>query len=196
MTTPLPPTEPVIAVVIPLRELEAGDRPVFRRRGGRPRRLETAPTVSDEAYFAAVTAAASAAEAEDRPLNAALKGDAAGVLDAAINAVAVESAALAWNRRQAQAAGKVDVERISSRRVNALARLAELIVLREQLRRESHEARPEDVERLVGMLVAKVEYVIRSVAPAEMADAFMHSLRSQMNAAGDLSTSGKLKGAP
>jgi hypothetical protein len=193
MTTPLPPIEPVIAVVIPLRELEEGDPPVVRRRGGRPRRLESAPTISDEVYFAAVTAAAVAAEAQDEPLNATLKGTAAEILDAAIKAVAVESAALAWNRRQAQAAGKVDVERISSRRVNALGRLADLIVLREQLRRESHEARPEDVERLVGMFLSKVEEVIRDVAPVAMADAFMASLKSQMDAAGHPSTWGAKK---
>ena len=188
MTTPLPPTAPVVAVVIPLRELEHGDRPVVRRRGGRPRRLETAPTVSEEAYFAAVAAAASAAEAQDEPLNATLKGDPTEVLDAAIRAVAVESAALAWNRRQAQAAGKVDVERISSRRVNALGRLAELIVLREQLRRESQELDPQLVDRAMALLVKQVEEVVRAVADAPMADAFMASLREQMTAAGPPST--------
>jgi hypothetical protein len=188
MTTPLPPTAPVVAVVIPLRELEDGERPVVRRRCGRPRRLETAPTVSDEAYFAAVAAAASAAESQDEPLNATLKGTPAEVLHAAIKAVAVESAALAWNRRQAQAAGKVDVERISSRRVNALGRLADLVVLREQLRRESQEMDPELLDRAVALFASEVEDVIREVADAPLAERFVAALRARMEAAGPPST--------
>jgi hypothetical protein len=196
MTNPLPPTEATVAVVIPLRQLENGERPLVRRHSGRPRRVETAPTIDELAYLDAVAVAAAAAEAQDEPLRATLHGDAADVIDAAIRAVAIESGALAWERAQAMRAGKPGADRISSRRTNALMRLADLVLMREQLRRESQELDPELLDRAVALFAAQVEDVIREVADASTADRFMDMLRAQMAAAGPPSTWGTVRVAP
>jgi len=195
MTSPLEPIGPRVAVVIPIAQLAGGERTIVRRRKGRPRRVETAPTVDEEAYLAAVTAAAAAAEAHDEPLQATRNGGAGHVVDAAIRAVAVETAALAWDRRKAQAAGS-DAGRVSSRRTNALMRLADLVLVREQLRRESQDLDPELLDRAAALFAAQVEDVIREVVDAPVADRFIAALRDRMTTAGPPSTWGAVKDFP
>ena len=196
MTNPLPPVEPVVAVVIPLRQLESGERPLVRRKGGRPRRVENAPTISEAAYMDALAIAASAAEAQDEPLQATLDGNAVAVIDASIRAVAVETGALAWERARAMRAGKPEADRIASRRTNALMRLADLVLVREQLRRESQDLDPELLDRAVGLFALQVEDVIREVVDAPTAEQFIATLRARLDAAGPPSTWDVASGSP
>ena len=182
MTKPHMPQGPLAAVVIPLRQLEDGPTPLVRRRPGRPRRLECAPTIDERAYHQAVGRAADIAIRADELVRA--ETDAPlDIIQRAMDGVAREAASLAWERRRAQREGRPEAERISGRRVNALGRLADLVAAREQLRREGGTIRPEHIETIIGMLVGAVRETVREVAPAETASAFMAALTARMSAA-------------
>ena len=195
MTCPREPQGPVVAIVVPIRALADGERPVVRRRPGRPRRVETAPTVDEEVYHQAIAEAVERGIAED-PVVRAVESDNPGqVILAALRAAAVESAALLWVRERAQREGRPgpEVDKLCARRTNALCRLADLTIAKAKLDAESTTIDSEDAERLAGLLVAEVEEVIHEVAPADMAGRFLASLRSQMLAAGHPATWGAAK---
>ena len=185
MTAPRPPIEPTVAIVVPIRTLAHGDRPVVRRRAGRPRRVETAPTIDEALYHDTVFRAAIGAIEQDSVVVAATTNDSVALIERAIRAVAQEAGALKYDREVAMREGRSEVaERASSRRVAALGRLGELLGIREELRQGRDELDGELVDRAIAMLVAHVESVVREVAPQEMADRFMRSLGAHMALAG------------
>ena len=185
MTAPKPPSEPVVAIIIPIRELDDVGRPVVRRRPGRPRRVESAPTIDEALYNDAIAKAANDAIEQDSVVTAAKANDSLAVVDRAIRSVAEEAAALKFDREVATRQGRSDAaERTSSRRVGALARIGELLGIRDQLRRGKDDLDPDLVERAVALLVAQVEEVVTEVGDVPMADRFMAALRAQMAAAG------------
>jgi DNA-binding response OmpR family regulator len=126
----------------------------------------------------AISAQAARAIAEDGLVVASgtQETDPREVITRAMVAVAEESAALAWER------ARRPCEKTASRRVQALLRVAELVVLREQLARESGDLNPEHVERAVGMLISEVEQVSNDVAEPEVANVFMSRLHAKMKA--------------
>jgi Asp-tRNA(Asn)/Glu-tRNA(Gln) amidotransferase C subunit len=71
---------------------------------------------------------------------------------------------------------------LSSRRVDALAKMARLTVELETIKRASGEMSDVTVMKLVGMLVDKAVEVAQDVAPGEMAAAFEKHLRTQIEA--------------
>ena len=183
MTAPKPPSEPVVAVIIPIRELDDGGRPVVRRRPGRPRRVESAPTIDEALYNDTIATAASDAIEQDSVVTAAKANDSLAVVERAIRSVAEEAAALKFDREAATRQGRSDAaERTSSRRVGALARIGELLGIRDQVRRGKDDLDPDLVERAVALLVAQVEEVVKEVADVPMADRFMAALRAQVAA--------------
>jgi hypothetical protein len=183
MTSPLEPTGPLVAIVVPITQLGEGQRPVVRRHNGRPRRVESAPTIDEDAYLAAVAIAAEAAEARDNVVVAAGASTSLAVIDAAMAAVAVEASALLWERERAQRAGKPEAARISARRTSALMHLADMAIARAQLAAASLEPDPADVERVVALLVEAVEKVIGEVADPDMGARFVAHLTESMEAA-------------
>lgn len=181
---PKPPTGPRTAVVIPFSFVHAGEPPVVRRRPGRPRRLERAPLVDEALYNDAVAAEAERAIQEDATvLTSSGAPEPARMIQRALEGAAHESAALGFERRRAIREGRSDAEKISSRRVQALLRVAELVVAREHLRRDSSELDPQQVGQAVQMLVASVESVITEVADPAIADLFLSRLQQKLSAA-------------
>lgn len=186
MTAPRRP-EPArsVAVVVPIRQLDEHGEPVVVRRPGRPRRVERAPTVDEGAYHAAVAAeVARAIDADPIVASSDTSASPRLILEQTMREVAREAASLRWERERAVREGRADAERISSRRVAALVRLGELAVAREQLRRDEDEPEPEEVARVVELLVAAVAEVIEETTPPQTAKTFMARLRDLITAAG------------
>jgi hypothetical protein len=183
MTSPRTHDTPTVAIVIPLERLTDGERPVVRRRPGRPRRVERAPTVDEQVYLDTVAASITQAIGQDPLVLASSGDDPVRVLDLAIAGVASEAAALRWDRERAVREGRAEADRISSRRVGALLRLADLLLLREQLRQDAGELDPDQVDRVVALLVAEVEAAIREVAPDDVEERFLTVLKAKMASA-------------
>lgn len=188
MTMPHRPSEPCVAVVVPIRQLYEHGEPVVIRRPGRPRRVETAPCISQAAYESAISRAAEREIEKDEIVVAATANDPKKVINEVMAGVAQESAALLWDRIRSTREGKSEGEKISSRRVAGLLRLAELAVLREEMEREDPDPKPEDIEKVLGMLFAEVEEAVAETAPPEVAAAFLKSLKAKVAASGLFST--------
>ncbi len=184
MTMPRRPSQPAAAVVLPLRALHEGREPVVVRRPGAPRRIERAPTIREADYHETIAAQADRAIAEDGLVVASLGlPDPKYLIEATMREVAVEAAALRFDRESAVRHGRADAERISSRRVQALLRVAELAVLKEHLRRDSGDLNPAHVTQAVGMLLDTVREVVEDCAEPGVATMFMSRLFEKMRAA-------------
>jgi hypothetical protein len=96
-------------------------------------------------------------------------GSTRDVIDAISEEVAREAAGLEWERSH-QTPGTRDAERISSRRVRALADLARLQLERRQLMAGDVDLHAAGVQRVVEMFVRRVERVVRDVLPPESAE--------------------------
>jgi hypothetical protein len=141
--------------------------------------------LDEQAYLDAMATAAAAAEERDSVLGATRSNDSREVIRAALREAAAESSALGWERARAQRLGRsgLVVERLSARRTNSLFRLVDLTLALMQLDVASPDPYPAEAERVVALLMAEVEKVVREVAEPAMADAFMASVRAQMVAA-------------
>jgi hypothetical protein len=194
MTLPKPPRERCVSVVVPLRVMLKGEPPVVRRLGGRPRRLATAPCVDAAAYHRHVSAQVDEIMREDATMQILTAGGTTGeVLDALIHEVAIECASLAWERARAVEEGRVTAEQTSSRRVAGLCRLADLLLERERIRRESGELDDAQLARLVGLFLSDVRRVAEETC-GDRAAAFIAHLEEQVEDAGF--TIGRAYGAP
>ncbi|MBI3203048.1 MAG: hypothetical protein HYZ29_16030 [Myxococcales bacterium] len=151
-----------------------------RRRPGRPRKVERRPTVDDLAYFASVaTDRVRHADADD--VVAAVRGraDASEVLRRVREGIAVEAAVLEHERLEQQKRG-LDVGQISSRRIEALTRLATLEVEALRLRAGTIDPRNEGMQRVFRAWVGDVrDAAVATMAP-EALDAFFTLLETRL----------------
>jgi hypothetical protein len=103
-----------------------------RRRRGRPRQI-VAVAPDQEQYQAQVTEMLEQWIATDEVVTATTRGEGpAGVVSKILGAVAMETAALGYERHRAALEGR-DVSELSARRVRALGRLSDLVLLLLQL---------------------------------------------------------------
>jgi hypothetical protein len=149
-----------------------------RRRPGRPKSIRRAPDADEieqyrrvagflRSYVEAdpVVAATSAVEA-DRTSTA--------KVDAAMLAIAREAAGLGWERQQAQTQGRRDAEKISSRRVDALSRLASLVGERARLGPvDDLDAKDPKVQLVVADFVDRVREVATETLVPDVAEKFL-----------------------
>jgi hypothetical protein len=129
-------TPPTTSMPVPLHAVTRdadGNQLVVKRRPGRPRVVRPQPAATEEHYIDAVNSA------RDGHVNAdALVGvvrgqdDANNVLHQIMKALAVESASLAWEIRRGREAG-TDVSQYSSRRIDALSKIAHVELGRRKL---------------------------------------------------------------
>jgi hypothetical protein len=182
MTSPVRP-DPArsVAVILPIKQLDANGDPVIVRRRGRRRRIERgAPTVSQELYEEVIALAAAEVCETDDVVVACRQDNPVDLISKAMIAVAREAAALKFDRERAVREGRPDADRVCSRHVAALARLGELVGVRAQITAQSQEPDPADVERVVTLLVRTVEETINEAAAPEVAARFMTVLRELM----------------
>lgn len=192
MTQPRRPDPHTVAVILPLHRLHENGAPVVVRRPGRPRRVESAPTISEAEYHQAIARAAALGIEQDSVV-AASASDPKSIIEKTMIAVAEEAAALRWDRERAQREGRAEAERISSRRVSALMRLAELAVVREELRHDDPEPEPAHVAKILDMLVAEVEAAVRETASPDVAEKFLNAVKVKL-AASSLASTGAAAG--
>jgi hypothetical protein len=86
--------------------------------------------------------------------------DPVAVIETLVTEVAKEAAALAFDARRAEERGG-DSAKTSSRRVEALVKVAGLVLERERLRRESGVVAPELLEKLKLLFLTEVEGTVR-----------------------------------
>lgn len=189
MTMPKQPTEPTVAVVVPLRTLaESGEAPVVRRRPGRPRRVERGPTVDEAEYHRVVSEQADRFIDADPVLIASQRENSTALVSAAMVETARESAALLFERERAQSQGKLETAVVASRRVDALVRLAGLVVERQRLRLLDPEPDPRTVMKLKTIFFGLVSEAVEEIMPAEVSDSFMSKLNAKLAASAPTAT--------
>ena len=131
----------------------------LKRKPGRPRRIRPAPTADERAYIQQVNAARDDfVEADD--LVRALDGKAATtlVLDQCTQELAVESAALAFEVRSANAAGRTDrIDQIRSKRIDCLHKLALIELTRRKLGLVDLDPSSEPVRRVLDFFLLTID---------------------------------------
>lgn len=166
----MPASEP-----IPLHALP-GVRAVRRR--GRPPKIRVAPDADERAYHAEVDALRREALEHD-PL--VLATDARGdVLDEVIVALAREAAGLRWDRMRAQERGLETAAQVSSRVVDAYAKLAALVLERHELRRG--EPSPAKLVAVQEMFVQSIQEVVIEVLGDKAGRTLMNRLHETLRA--------------
>jgi hypothetical protein len=160
---------------------DASGRPaVIRRRPGRPRKVELRPTATDLSYHAEV-AAARQAFIDDDPLVTALENneDVRTVLRLLLSSITREAAALEFSRREVEKRGR-DAAQISSRRVDALKKAAEIELKLRELDAETWNLSSERFQRLFAFWVEKLTAVAAETLPAEARDLLFNKLSTAM----------------
>jgi len=164
----------------PLHDLPRDERESLgvTRGKGRPRRIEPAP--SRDAYLEHLDELRVEHASRD-PLVALepVPGDRLRALDESIRGMAVEAAALGFDRRQAEQRG-ADIGQLASRRCDALTRIASLVV--ERLRYSDAELPPVHLAKLIDLFMATVTETAEACLPTEKAEAFLGALRALVEA--------------
>lgn len=157
----------------------------IKRRPGRPRVVRPAPSFDEAEYVQQVAMAADNFIASDAIVMATEPGERTDLdrLDAVLRGLAEEQAALLYQRLKLQREGREGAAQVSSRRVDALLKIARLVVMREQLRAADPEPDPADVALVIGMIMADAKEVLAEVAPADVGARFLDSIRARMAAA-------------
>jgi hypothetical protein len=145
---------------------------VVKRRPGRPKKVRPAPVFEQHEYDAQV-AEQRQAHFDSDPLLATLKeGDPSGdVIHQALLGLATESAVLLFDREQAELQGR-DIALIATRRIEALSKMASIILTTQRLGVTDLLASPSTTRKIVAAWVQEVGAIVREVVP-EYADALM-----------------------
>lgn len=126
----LPPPPPASATSLTLDPL---DMQAERRPPGRPRAIRPAPHPAARAAHERVRARLEDHLADDELVRVAageIGRTSVATLDGVLRELAREQASLHWDRRRAVMEGRRDADRISSRRIDGLSRLAGLVLER------------------------------------------------------------------
>jgi hypothetical protein len=161
-----------IATVLPLPLHSVSGHLHVRRGPGRPRKARPAPDADALAYEEMAGQALEEHVGADAVVAAAeLRQGAAELFDGIIVAVARETASLAWELRHSR--DQRDVERMRSRRVDALVSLARLVQERHRAERDRLDVPQHLQMRLHEMFVAEIEAVTKEVLGVESAAELM-----------------------
>lgn len=161
--------------LLPLHDV-AHPTPLVRRRPGRPRKVELRPTITDLEHYAAV------AEERERfiaaaPLVRALAEgeDTRRILRVLTGEIVREAASLEFQRLEAEKRGR-DSAQISSRRVDALKKVAEIELKLREFDAEVWNLRSERFQKLFALWTEKLVAVATEVLPDEMRDLYMNRI--------------------
>jgi len=154
-------------VLLPIRQVSGQE--CVKRKPGRPKKVER-PTICENAYNAALCAAREEASASD-PLVVALNSrcPAVKVIHSAKVAMAEETAALGWERRQHEADGR-EIGQISSRRIDGLSKLAAIELELHKLGGPVLDPRGSRMQQLWGLFMDTVSEAARGTLPAAKAE--------------------------
>ena len=175
----------VVTRLVPAHLLPAKERGrlgVIRGRGRRPR-IEPAPTLVENDYLAAINvereehvAGDPVANLFDRPGQAA---EASEVVHRLVLALVREAAALGFDRIQGERVGR-NMEQTSSRRVDALARAANLLIDAKRLGLLAFDPRGQAMQRVEALWMATVREAVDVCLSPQVAAEFMARLTAAM----------------
>lgn len=153
---------------------------VVKRGPGRPRKVERAPQVTDLEYHVAMTEARQKYMASD-PLLVAIenKVDPVDILYQVKRGVAIEAASMAFDQIEGQKRGK-DTSQMSSRRIEALKKIAEIELKLRELEAESLNFTSERFQKVFHFWVRRLATVAQETLPPEMQDLFMNNFARAM----------------
>ena len=158
-----------------------GDPAKVKRRTGRPRKIELRPTIEDLEHHAAVAAERDRFIDADALVVALERGDdTRTLLRGILREIVRESAALEFNRRDVEKRGR-DSAQISSRRIDALKKVADIEIKLREIDGEVWNLSSERFQRLFALWVEKLTAVAQETLPPEAADVFMNRLASALS---------------
>lgn len=152
------------------------------RQPGRPRKVERMPTTSDLEYHALMAEEKERAILEDPVVKAALAkgGDPATVLRMIKIEVAKEAAALRMTRLENEKFGK-DTGQTSSRRIDALVKVANLELEIRKLGAEAIDLRAERFQKIFAIWITSIRDVAGEVLSPEQLDLFFNKLTTALD---------------
>ena len=164
-------------VTIPLHLVQEAGPPLrVRRKRGRPATVSLAPTVDEEAYRIVMAEDREEFISKDPVVASTIADDPDGQRQTLL-ALVREAAALAWDRAHATASR--DIERISSRRVDALAKAAALVVEMAQDRGEHLPPSEATLSRLRDLWLPTVRTAAEAVAGPDVARTLIAACRER-----------------
>jgi len=188
------PPDPPSPTPLPLHLLAADDPEtgvVIRRRPGRPKKVVVAPTVDQLAYDEQV-AELRRRHLQGDPLLAALTDGQPGaeVIHETMVGIARESAALRVDRERAEREGR-DIALIATRRIEALGRLASIVLGLKKLGVDEFLASPGMIRKIVEVWLREVAEIVHETVPSELGEVLMkryeERLRGDPELGGDAS---------
>jgi hypothetical protein len=157
---------------------------VVKRRPGRPRKVVAAPTGDQEAYLIAVNRLRDEHVARDAVVRVLNEGQSPkDVLKEIKQALAIEGASIGWELRRSKATGAPS-EQLSSRRIDAMHKIALVELASYKLGVVELDARSSAVQLVLGLFLQVVEAVAREALPDS--DAFLARYRQALQGWEDL----------
>ena len=151
-----------------------------KRGRGRPRKVERMPTTSDLSYHAAMSAEKSRFIDLDPVVIASRGRDALTVLRTIRSEMAKESAALHFQRIENEKFGK-DTAQVSSRRLDALGKIATIEFEMKKLGADVIDLQGERFQRVFAFWIESLKEVAQEVLPPEQLDLFFNRLETSLN---------------
>ena len=153
---------------------------VVKRGPGRPRKVERMPTTSDLEYHALMTEEKMRFTETD-PLVRAIEGncDTMTLLHRVKLDIAREQSAIHFQRIESEKRG-VDTGQLSSRRIDALERLAKIELKIREADRDSINLGSEKMQKIFALWVEVMREVAQEVLPAEFMDLFFSKFSTAM----------------
>lgn len=147
---------------------------------GRPRKINPAPTANDLEYHAEIAKARQAFIAED-PVVKTLSGkpDSASLLATLRTEIAKEAASLHFQRMEAEKYGK-DTAQTSTRRIDALTRIAHIELEIKRLAPDSLDVRSEKFTKVFNMFIEFLRECAQETMPPETIDLFFNRFSTMM----------------
>jgi hypothetical protein len=130
-----------------------------RRRPGRPKTIRRAPDANQIQQYERVRQRLRLHVAADPVVQVASKPadrTSTETIDETMRQLALEAAGLAWDRERAQVEGRGDPERIASRRISALSRIADLALERARLGEDHFDPYDARVQTIMRAFVARM----------------------------------------
>ena len=152
----------------------------MQRRAGRPRKVERAPTTSDLEYHAAMVEEKAKFVDNDPVVVASQKHtDPLSMLAFIRTEVAKESAALHFQRLENEKHGK-DTSQISTRRIDALKKIAEIVLEVKKLGADVIDVHSEKFQMIFSIWIGIIREIAESTMTPEQLDLFFNRLTTKM----------------
>ncbi len=152
-----------------------------RRKVGRPREVKRMPTTSDLEYHAIIAEQKGKFIDEDRVVQAALKhADPMDMLSVIKSEVAKETAALHFQRIENEKYGK-DTAQISSRRIDALKKIADIELEIKKIGGNNIDVHSEQMQRIFKFFIETVQAILTENLSPEQIDLVFNRLTTEFD---------------